>query len=256
MTQLVNFSKVVHNRDMGKLLKMPCQAKVAKKKKITWDEALEACMPTILKLATQLSNIPNAVIDKDDLINCGLIGLMEAHQNFLRGREAKFTTFAHFRIKGAMLDEIRRYQPHKRNVIEKHKKIQKAQAKILNFPDNGKKKPTVSSLSGYSEKEIEKVARIISIKKTNLNVEELSREDSNPEHLAQRRQRAQNLKSAVDRLSDTERSVINFRFHKELRLNEIGAQMNLSEARIHQLEKAALFKLKTLVREEDPEIAA
>lgn len=230
---------------------------MANKKKLSWEEAMELCMPIVLKLASQYSNIPNSVVDKDDLINCGLIGLMEARSNYNKGHETKFSTFAYFRIKGAMLDEMRRYQTHKRNVVEKHKKIQKAKADILHFPTNRSgKKPSVSKLSGLSDKEIDKVSQIISIRRSQTNVEEVSKEDNNPERIAQRNQRKETIHKAVSKLNQAERNVINFRFISELRLKEIGQKLNLSEARIHQLEKSALFKLKELVNEEDPDIAA
>lgn len=227
------------------------------KKILKWEEALKTCMPIVQKLATQLSSIPSAVVDRDDLINCGLIGLMEAHKNYRKDMDTKFSTFAYFRIKGSMLDEIRRYQPHKRNVVDKHKKIQKAQAEILRFPKAQKNaRKNLSKLCGYSSKEIDKVAQIISIRRAQTNVEEISREEANPESIAQRKQRSENLSKAVAKLNTAERNVINFRFHRELRLKEIGKELNLSEARIHQLEKSALFKLRDLVPEEDREQAA
>src|SRR5690554_1399472 len=133
---------------------------MTKKKHYTWEEALERCMPTILKLAAQFASIPNAVVDKDDLINCGLMGLMEARKNYTNDKATKFTTFAYFRIRGSMLDEIRRYQPHKRNVIEKQKKIEKAQAEVLRFPQGSRAadKRKISKISGFSAKEIDQVA--------------------------------------------------------------------------------------------------
>lgn len=213
----------------------------------------------VMKLASQFASIPSSVVDKDDLINCGLIGLMEAHKNFAKDRSVKFSTFAYFRIRGSMLDEIRRYQPHKRNVMEKHKKIQQAQADILRFPKHkikSSKSKAVSKMCGYSQKEMDRVAQIISIRRSNTNVEELSREENNPEKLAQNKQRRERLDKAVSKLNQVEQNVINFRFHRELRLKEIGKKLNLSEARIHQLEKSALFKLKALVKDEEIDSAA
>lgn len=234
--------------------------KLKNSKDITWEAALEKCMPIILKLASQFSAAPNSVVDRDDLINCGLMGLMEARQNFASKKQVKFSTFAYFRIRGSMLDEIRRYQPHKRNVMDKHKKIQQAQAKVLNFPDKNAareaQKKKVSKLCGYSQKEMDEIAQIVSIRRTRTNVEELSRDENNPEQLTQNKQREEGLRNAVSKLNQAEQNVINFRFHRELRLKEIGQKLNLSEARIHQLEKSALRKLKSLAREEGLDSAA
>lgn len=248
---------------------------MGKQKNFCWDEAFDTCMPIILKLASQYASIPSSVVDRDDLINCGLIGLMEAHKKYSKNKNTKFSTFAYFRIRGAMLDEIRKYQPHKRNVMDKHKKIQQAKAKVLQFPvpksasrtsvaetseqghdEQAGDQKRISQLSGFSSKEIDRVAQIISIRRANSNVEDYSKEDNNPESIAQDKQRKEALELAVSKLNPTERNVINFRFHRELRLKEIGKRMNLSEARIHQLEKTALIKLKDLVREEDRESAA
>ena len=132
-------------------------------KTITWENALETCMPLIQKLASQMARVPNSVIDRDDLINCGLIGLMEATKSYNDSKDVKFSTFAYFRIKGSMLDEVRKYQTHKRNVIEKHRKIQNAKRELLHSKGSVKNK-TLSETCGLPKKEIEKINKIVSLK--------------------------------------------------------------------------------------------
>ncbi|MCO4753866.1 MAG: sigma-70 family RNA polymerase sigma factor [Bacteriovoracaceae bacterium] len=221
-------------------------------KKMQWEQALQTCMPIISKLASQLSRVPNSVIDRDDLINCGLIGLMEATKAYEAGKDVKFSTFAYFRIKGSMLDEIRKYQTHKRNVLEKHKKIQEAKRQML----HSKQEQSLSKTCGLSNKEIEKINKIVSVRLVDTDINKVSNEQNTPENVVQLKQRNETLEKAVSKLPQNERNVINFRFHRELRLKEIGQELQLSEARIHQLEKSALFKLKDLCQDDDLDIAA
>ena len=226
------------------------------KRKPSWQKACELCLPTILKLANQLAKVPNSVIDKDDLVSCGFIGLLEAHNNYQLGRDAKFSTFAYFRIKGAMLDEMRRHQPHKRNVIDKYKKIEKAKRKMAHLKECEATKQSLSQLSGLSGKEIEKIVQLVAFRRVETKLEEISTERGNPENVVQLRQRKENLDKAVSNLNPAEQSVIRFRFGRDLRLKEIGTKLELSEARVHQLEKTALVKLKEIMQDDDWEIAA
>lgn len=230
--------------------------KKSKQKTLTWQEALEIAMPLILKLASQLSRIPSTVVDKDDLINCGLMGLVEAHKRYEDDRETKFSTYAYIRIKGYMLDELRRHQSHKRNLIDKFKKIQKAQHDFRhrkNSNDIGikNKNRIISKACGLSQKEIDKVSRLVAIKRVDIDVERQTQDFITPENVVALKQRSQKLKKAVSALPDNERKVIDFRFHQELKLRDVGKKLDLSEARVHQLEKSALFKLKEIYQEHD-----
>tara|TARA_Y100001936_G_C16090885_1_gene686104 strand:+ start:3540 stop:4226 length:687 start_codon:yes stop_codon:yes gene_type:complete len=224
-------------------------------KTITWENALETCMPLIQKLASQMARVPNSVIDRDDLINCGLIGLMEATKSYNDSKDVKFSTFAYFRIKGSMLDEVRKYQTHKRNVIEKHRKIQNAKRELLHSKGSVKNK-TLSETCGLPKKEIEKINKIVSLKIVDADISNQASEDETPENVIQLKQRNENLQRAVSKLPPNEQNVINFRFHRELRLKEIGQRLQLSEARVHQLEKSALFKLKDIYKDDDFDKAA
>ncbi len=224
-------------------------------KTITWENALETCMPLIRKLASQMARVPNSVIDRDDLINCGLIGLMEATKSYNDSKDVKFSTFAYFRIKGSMLDEVRKYQTHKRNVIEKHRKIQNAKRELLHSKGSVKNK-TLSETCGLPKKEIEKINKIVSLKIVDADISNQASEDETPENVIQLKQRNENLQRAVSKLPPNEQNVINFRFHRELRLKEIGQRLQLSEARVHQLEKSALFKLKDIYKDDDFDKAA
>ncbi len=212
-------------------------------------------MPLIRKLASQMARVPNSVIDRDDLINCGLIGLMEATKSYNDSKDVKFSTFAYFRIKGSMLDEVRKYQTHKRNVIEKHRKIQNAKRELLHSKGSVKNK-TLSETCGLPKKEIEKINKIVSLKIVDADISNQASEDETPENVIQLKQRNENLQRAVSKLPPNEQNVINFRFHRELRLKEIGQRLQLSEARVHQLEKSALFKLKDIYKDDDFDKAA
>lgn len=212
-------------------------------------------MPLIQKLASQMARVPNSVIDRDDLINCGLIGLMEATKSYNDSKDVKFSTFAYFRIKGSMLDEVRKYQTHKRNVIEKHRKIQNAKRELLHSKGSVKNK-TLSETCGLPKKEIEKINKIVSLKIVDADISNQASEDETPENVIQLKQRNENLQRAVSKLPPNEQNVINFRFHRELRLKEIGQRLQLSEARVHQLEKSALFKLKDIYKDDDFDKAA
>ena len=83
-------------------------------------------MPLVKQVALHLSARLPASVDVDDLIQVGMLGLLEALQNFDATKGAKFTTFAKLRVRGAMLDEVRRFSTLPRSVMTSIREINQA----------------------------------------------------------------------------------------------------------------------------------
>lgn len=197
----------------------------------TFEDALDLSRRTIIKLAKSLEN-HSPYLDKDDLISCGMMGLFQCWKKFEPNETTKFSTFAYFRIKGAMLDEIRKNQIHKRNLIEKVKKIENNQSLKKNeCKDNVL---YLASFKNISSSELE-------IKDNNSKTPILSLIEKEKSH---------KINHAINSLEQDEISVINFRYHQELKLKEVGEKLNLSEARVHQIQKGAIIKLKDIIDED------
>ena len=94
------------------------------------DQIIVEYAPLVKFIAQKIASRLPSNIELDDLISCGVIGLMDAIQKFDPSRDNKFKTYAEFRIRGAILDELRSQDWVPRSVREKSKQLEKAYAKL------------------------------------------------------------------------------------------------------------------------------
>tara|TARA_B100001971_G_C18268036_1_gene596454 strand:- start:27120 stop:27749 length:630 start_codon:yes stop_codon:yes gene_type:complete len=199
----------------------------------TFEDALSISRRTILNLAKSLE-VRSPYVDKDDLISCGMLGLFQCWKKFKPNETTKFSTFAYFRIKGAMLDEVRKNQIHKRNLIEKVKRIENE-----TFDETEETMPMNNVLYMASFK---------NVSSNDLEVKDQS--NKTPMSTLIENEKNTKVKKAISYLANDEQKVLNFRYRQELKLKEVGKRLNLSEARIHQIQREALNKLRDILDED------
>lgn len=193
-------------------------------------------------------------IEKDDLESFGIIGLIDALEKFDYERGIKFTSYASKRIKGEIIDRLRKldWLPH--SLRREGKKLrQKAEEMAQNLG----RKPTKDELAGKVDISREKInnlyykifsSRWVSLYKDFGNGQLLdimqARASEQPENSFQNKQALGLLTDAIKRLDKKERLVITFYYYEELTQNEIAEVMDLSPARISQLHKKAVCRLR------------
>src|SRR3990172_10797457 len=95
--------------------------------KKTRDEMIKKYAPLVKNIALRMAaKLPIDPADKEDLINAGIIGLMSALEHYDAKRKVKFETFARFRIRGAVLDELRARDWTPRSTRSKNNKLEEA----------------------------------------------------------------------------------------------------------------------------------
>lgn len=201
-------------------------------------------------------------ISKDVLINAGVIGLMSAIERFDKARNIRFETYAGFRIRGAVLDELRAMDIVPRSVRSKETRLVEAfgalQKKLERHPTDEE----VSDHLGISLEKYYKFldeARGVCImsnddlppgycEKSCLHevLEKINR--NNPFSLLARKEFKETLKNAIDSLPEKERLVLSLYYYEELTLKEIGVAMKLTESRICQIHSQAILRLKTSLK--------
>jgi len=202
-------------------------------------------------------NLPRNV-SRDDLRSLGMIGLYDALEKFDPSRDLKFDTYASFRIRGAILDGLRKEDWLPRNTREKAKKIE---ATIEKLEQQLMRNATIQEISvelNMSEDEVQSVmnehffANILSID------EKQNEQDDKEAHsfiIKDERAEIPDEKIAKDeliremvemiaQLNDKEQLVISLFYNDELTLTEIGQVMNLSTSRISQIHSKAIYKLR------------
>jgi len=218
------------------------------------DEVIAKHAPLVKRIAYHLmSRLPPSV-QADDLIQAGMIGLLEASRNYDAGQGASFETYAGIRIRGAMLDEIRRNDWAPRSVHRKARKLADAVRQIENRERRDARDHEVARELDMSLDEYHQILQDASgylvMSFDDLGVDE----DSIGPELADRApgpvDRVQNdafkrsLSDAIASLPERERLVMTLYYDEELNLREIGAVIGVSESRVSQIHSQALIRLQ------------
>lgn len=200
-----------------------------------------------------MSRLPPSV-QVDDLIQAGMIGLLEAARNYDAGQGASFETYAGIRIRGAMLDEIRKGDWAPRSVHRKARQVAEAVRGIENATGRDAKDHEVAKALGMSLDEYHKTlqdangCRLLSFEEMGVNEDGISarlgRTDGGPFEGVQREDFKRNLAEAIAGLPDRERLVLTLYYDEDLNLREIGAVIGVSESRVSQIHSQALLRLQ------------
>lgn len=206
-------------------------------------------------IAYQFARKKPQILDVEDLIQAGRMGLMQAIQRYNPEQNAKFNTFATFRVRGAILDQINKVDWTPRPVRERIKKVIKV-IEMLNQETNDDKSNDAKIIAEHIEdmtlEEVEKVLQ--QLKKTyitHIDKDVMSAlEFNNPEQSD--RDKNQRLRTVMNMVLDyKENMVIEMKFFGGYKDYEILKKMKLTQHQLNQLEKRALEKLSHNLTEED-----
>lgn len=217
-------------------------------------QLVERHAPLVKRIAYHLmARLPASVL-VDDLIQSGMIGLIEAAKNFDGSKGASFETFAGIRIRGAMLDEMRRGDWTPRSVHRNARLIADTIAELeaefgRDIKDFEVAEKLDISLDEYHHMLTDvSTGRIIGIEDLGVSEDVLvTSDDRDGDQLyEQQANEAFNkaLVSTISSLPEREALVLSLYYNEELNLKEIGAVLDVSESRISQIHSQALVRLK------------
>ncbi|MGI9227901.1 MAG: RNA polymerase sigma factor FliA [Gammaproteobacteria bacterium] len=200
--------------------------------------------------------LPDTVL-VDDLIQSGMVGLLEAARNYDPSHGASFETYAGIRIRGAMLDEIRRGDWTPRSVHRKSRQMMEAIKKVENRTLSSASDAEVAKEMGIDINEYNQILRNSSIAQVfsiddgdeSIDHKKEMSSDSNPdkEYIDDRFQAE--LTTAIDELPERERLVMSLYYEEEMNLKEIGSILEVSESRVCQIHGKALVLLRAKLNE-------
>ena len=204
-------------------------------------------------LGKLLIRLPSDV-DRDNLESAGVLGLVEAAGQFDPTREISFRTFAYQRIKGAILDELRRNSPLPQTMLHQISVVRKA-CETMSPPYDVEEIANRCELSTEAVEDTFKAMRLSAVQTWGepavmTEMFHDSREDA-PESAMIREETKQQISKAIVELPEQERIVLQLYYGEDLRLKEIGAVLDLSESRISRVLKAAHKNLRRLINAND-----
>jgi len=203
--------------------------------------------PLVKRIVRQLGSQVSAAMDREDMEQVGLMGLLEALRRY-GPPDAGFAGFATLRVRGAILDELRRLDWRPRSVRQDSHKLRDAlrelRRRLGHEPSEAEillhLKLSPQDYQAYLQADVaEEMASFDEL------VEELSHlpsESRSPEALLVARR---SIEQALACLDEREQRVIQLYYEYELSLKEIAAVLDLTEARVSQINKAALLKMRT-----------
>ncbi|MDN4073414.1 FliA/WhiG family RNA polymerase sigma factor [Fictibacillus terranigra] len=226
------------------------------------DTLLRAYMPLVQYHVQRISvGLPKNV-NRDELKSLGMLGLFDALEKFEPERDLKFDTYASFRIRGAILDGLRKEDWLPRSLREKTKRIETAIEKL-----EQQNLRTVSALEvadelGIHEEEVNSVisesffANVLSIDEDNRDSESKEKigytiEDKkglSPESEIVQSELHKELAEVITELNEKEQLVVSLFYFEELTFTEIGQVLGLSTSRISQIHSKALFRLRQVLK--------
>lgn len=190
--------------------------------------------------------------DVDDVVNEGVLALMDAIESYDESHGAKFETYASLRIRGAIIDYIRKQDWVPRNVRKFASALDKAYGMLYNL--NGRV-PTTAELAEHLGMDEQKLLRRMSESSCTitLSFEELLYEDNfNEPQTADtgdaellREEMKTVIEKAIDELRERERQVITLYYYKNMKYSDIAKALGVSEGRICQIHTKAVLELKS-----------
>ena len=216
-------------------------------------ELIEAHAPLVKKIALHLLARLPASVQLDDLMQAGMIGLLEAAQRYSSAKGATFETYAGIRIRGAMVDEIRKGDWVPRSVHRNARRVAQAIKAVENRTGNEAQDADVAEELGMALSEYHAIltdansGRLFSLDELNesgdLPIEETGASDNPLDGLASASFRS-TLAAAIEQLPEREKLVLSLYYQEELNLKEIGAVLGVSESRVSQIHSQAALRLR------------
>lgn len=215
--------------------------------------------PLVKVVAGRLSMYLGYNVEYEDLVSYGIFGLIDAIDKFDCMKEVKFETYASLRIRGAILDQIRKMDWIPRTIRQKQKKIEAVIKEVEQNTGHTATEEEIAKRLGITEDEYlewqsqMKITGLISLNEYMEQGSDVSWERGShttvgfegPEERIEREELSKVLKEALELLTEKEKKVITLYYYEDLTLKEISSILEVSESRVSQLHTRALQKMKT-----------
>jgi RNA polymerase sigma factor for flagellar operon FliA len=202
-------------------------------------------------------------IDLDDLHNTGVIGLMDAIDKYDPEKNCKFKTYAEFRIKGAILDQLRSLDWVPRSIRQKSRRLEQTYAEVEQRLGRPASEAEIAEALGLELTQFHFLLnQVRGVSMINLDELRASGESDQPLHgdlfedvkaenpflLLKSREMRQAIAECIGALPEKERLVISLYYYEDLNMKEIGNVLEITESRVCQIHTKAVARLRSKLR--------
>ncbi|MCX7904264.1 MAG: FliA/WhiG family RNA polymerase sigma factor [Caloramator sp.] len=223
------------------------------------EEMILRYLPYVKYIASRLVSGKPPGVEFEDLVSYGIIGLIDAIEKFDPTKGIKFETYATLRIKGAIIDELRKISWIPKSAVTKLSLLNQAREELessLNREPTDKELADKLSISEEELKTIESYVNYVSLvsleeiffksDEEDMQVKDFV-EDTNsphPEIIIEKEERFKILQEAISMLPEKDKLILNLYYYEKLTLKEIGRILEISESRVSQLHSRAIIRLR------------
>ncbi len=237
-------------------------------KKVLWEEYIKSrnaklrekliieYAPLVKVVAGRMGMYLGYTVEYDDLVGYGVFGLIDAIDKFELTKGVKFETYASLRIRGAILDQIRKLDWIPRTLRQKQKKLDAAMSELETMLGRAPSSEEIAQKMEITVEELEgllnqtQIASLVSLDEyleqgSEVHVDAGNRQIfQQPEQVMERQDLKRLLAEAINTLTEKEQKVIALYYFEELTLKEISNILEVSESRVSQLHTKSLRKMK------------
>ena len=219
------------------------------------EELILLHMPLVKKIANNMYKKINFLMDLDDLISVGTLGLMDAVQKYVEMDTAKFETYATIKIKGFILDELRRQDPlnqEERQIKKRIDSIKQENPKIkeqeliakLNIDVELYQQVLIKDQFSYMISVEENIDKEDSEK----SILQIKDESQNIENDLYKKELINNIAKCIDKLDEKEQIVMQLIYVEDLDAKDVAYVLKISPARVSQIHAKSIEKIKLMIR--------
>jgi len=222
------------------------------------EQIVKKYIPLVKYIASRVIIGKTKYIEFEDLVSYGMLGLMDAIGKFDESKGMKFSTYSSIRIKGAMIDELRKNSPISKGAMDKlnryNEVIESLQKQLSREPDVIE----IAKAMNVSLSEIGEIVNLINYISV-VSLEDIifsdedempligtieDRKSPSPEKTLEEKEQLEFLKKGLDSLNEKDRTVLSLYYYEGLTLKQIGTVLEVSESRVCQLHSRAILHLR------------
>lgn len=226
------------------------------------EEKIVKYLPLVKFIAGRIMVKKIPYFDIDDIYQYGVIGLIDAIDRYDPLRGVKFETYASIRIKGEIIDEVRRQSWVPRSVVEKISKLNEIREQLKANLNREPSDAELSSSLGISSEELRKSENYVNYLSL-VSLEDIiydsddegllysvveNENSPKPDVILEEKEKHEILKKSIDMLDDKDKLLLNLYYNEKLTLKEIGSLLKVSESRVCQLHSRAILRLRANIK--------
>lgn len=230
--------------------------------KVQYEDMIIKYLPLVEKIASRI-DINQTGIDKDDLVSIGVLGLMDAIKKYDKSKKVPFEAYATLRVRGSIIDELRKSGPVSREKISKLNEYYEAKENLEKELLRSPSEREICKALDIDQRDLSKLHETvhylsnISLESTIFTGEDSEiflkdtlrdKDDNNPEKIALKREMQNILENSLEQLNERERILLNLYYVEELSLTEIAYILEISIPRVSQIHGKTLLKLRERIK--------